>query len=113
MLCLIHTARGITFKKKKRGGGAIIMVLRIKENMFPNTPYNFIQMILNNLQKTKKMKSEDKEKVSRKILVHVPTSAKHNGIYKKSKYHNLSKKNVGFLRQWKAWKTTLFKWIHL
>ena len=71
-----------------------------KKNVFPNTPWYFVQMILNNLQKqtkSKQTKSKDKEKVFRKILLHVPIMAKHNGTHK-SNYGNLS--NIaGFLRQ--------------
>ena len=53
--------------------------------MFPNTPQYFVHMILNNLQKKTTPKSKDNEKVSRKILIYVPTSAKRNGTCTKKK----------------------------
>ena len=57
-------------------------------------------------------KSKNNEKVSRKNLIHVPTSAKQNGTCtQKSKYGNLPK-IVRFLRQWTALKTTFYRWIH-
>ena len=73
-------------------------------------------MILNNLPKKKKKttpNSKDNEKVSRKIFILVPASAKRNGTCtQKSKYGNLPK-IARFLRQWTAEKTTVFKRIHL
>ena len=36
------------------------MVLKLKKNVFPNTPKNLVQMILHTLQKTKNPKSKDK-----------------------------------------------------
>ena len=70
-------------------------------------------MILNNLQKKTTPNSKDNEKVSRKILIIVPTSAKRNGTCtQKSTYGNLPK-NARSLRQWTAEKMTFFKRIHL
>ena len=59
----------------KGGGGDYNGTKIIK---FPNTTKYFVQMILNNLQKTKKQPKTMKRSPE-KILILVPTSAKRNG----------------------------------
>ena len=77
---LINAPGGVTFSK--RGGGDYYGT----KTAFPNTPHYFVHMILNNLQKKKTTpKSKDNEKVSRKILIYVPTLAKCNGTCTKKK----------------------------
>ena len=101
VLSLINIPGGITFskKKKKRGGGGAIMVLKFKKNVFPNTPKNFVQMILNNLQIIKQNPKTNERFQEKSYYIY-----EHQQVQwyiQTSKYGNLSK-NTGFLRQWMA-----------
>ena len=68
----------LQFPKGGGGGGDYNGTKIIK---FPNTTKYFVQMILNNLQKTKKKQPKTIKRSPEKILILVPTSAKRNGTY--------------------------------
>ena len=87
--------------------GAIIMVLKFKKMCLTIHP-SICSYDSEQLSKNKKPKSKDKEKVSKKILTHVPTLHRYIQM---SKYVNLSKKSeISNTRR--AQKMTLFGVIH-